>query len=388
MFSGIDITFVMTVYNRGWILEKIADQIAESAHASGLITSKYFLYGGNRLHHSFPYSKNAFFLHYSNYYNLIDKIFPQIAGSPVIWFTHFEDKHGITRQEFAKKCNDYDAKVVCPCSSNHKELLEAGVFEHNLITVLGGYHHDLQELNGQKNNSKIAFVSACYPRKRPDLLFSVAERCKDYEFHIVGPRAEDLTNKKLLWSRSEYLPLINRLSNMHLHEVAYKDYAHIMSGCMKYLMLSDFEGGPIGLIEAMALGLVPIATDTGFARDLMGDELSENLLPVNPEVEDVINRIRDDRRVETRKLVKGMDWRGFSEKVLAFMKLTDTSSLREKGSDAVPFLLQRESQLRALGRYLDANKICEEVINSILVEAPVKEIFSSRLRINMDHLKE
>ena len=44
-----------------------------------------------------------------------------------------------------------------------------------------------------------------------------------------------------------------------------------MSRATLFLSLSKLEGGPIPLIESMRMGVIPSATDTGFARDIIAN---------------------------------------------------------------------------------------------------------------------
>ncbi|WP_428821451.1 glycosyltransferase [Microbulbifer sp. MCCC 1A16149] len=324
--SGIDVTFVMTIYNEGWILDKIASHIAAEMESKGLLTTKYFLYGGNKLHHTFPPSDVAFFMHYSNYYHLVKKVSSRVNSYCVVWYTHFDTKHGIELRDFTRLCNEYGTKVICPCSKNRDELLAAGLSHQNVTVVLGGYDENLLGLEGERSQNSVAFVSACYERKRPDLLLELASICPDIEFNIIGPRAEDVDNLGIVWSRSEFAKKISQYSNVNLYEVEYELYPSLMLRSSKYLMLSDFEGGPIGLMEAMALDLIPIATDTGFVRDLLTGPLYGNMLPVSPEVEDIKKLIyRDYECSSSRDKVRNASWKKFAENIFSFLYVDNPS---------------------------------------------------------------
>jgi glycosyltransferase involved in cell wall biosynthesis len=78
------------------------------------------------------------------------------------------------------------------------------------------------------------------------------------------------------------------------------------------------EGGPVPLIEAMSLDLIPIATDTGFARDLIVDNENGFLLKQFPSVNEVKDAIQNSSSTSEKPsaVVKHLTWDRFSQIVL------------------------------------------------------------------------
>lgn len=394
--SGVDVTFVMTIYNEGWILDKIANHIALEMESRGLITTKYFLYGGNNLHNTFPPSDIAFFMHYSNYYHLANSIENSVGSYSVVWYTHFDEKHGIELDEFANLCNEYDTKVLCPCSTNKQDLLDAGIRPENVTVILGGYDETLLELEGPREKNKVAFVSACYERKRPDILIDLAVKCPSIEFNIVGPRADDVDNINIVWSRSKYAQEISRIPNINLHEVRYEDYPKLMLQNSKYLMVSDFEGGPIGLIEAMALDLVPVATDTGFVKDLLTGDLRDNILPISPTTEEVERVLFGEGTAGlARNRVRDASWKSFSKNVFEFLYIRNpdfptylTQQVLSKASQVIENhiffrFLGAETALRNKGDCKGAAEIVMALHNNFKLSDQQRRALCSRVSLNM-----
>lgn len=393
--SGIDVTFVMTIYNEGWILDKIASHISAQMESQGLLTSKYFLYGGNKLHHTFPPSEIAFFMHYSNFYHLVKKISSRVSSFCVVWYTHFDEKYGIELTEFTAVCNKYNTKVICPCSKNRDDLLDAGINPLNVTVVLGGFDDALLELEGPRSHNSVAFVSACYERKRPDLLLELAAACPNFTFNIIGPRVEDVDNIGIVWSRSEYAKEISKRPNINLYEVEYEKYPALILESSKYLMLSDFEGGPIGLIEAMALDLTPIATDTGFVKDLLTGELQQNLIPVDPDIKKVINLVRmEPKKRVARENVRDASWKKFSENVFDFLYVKNPSyrtylsnfartSFGSTLENHVFFrFLGLESEFNREGKFQASAELCATLLNSFELTTTQKKVLESRQSLN------
>ena len=83
-----------------------------------------------------------------------------------------------------------------------------------------------------------------------------------------------------------------------------------MPKCHYFLSLSDLEGGPIPLMEAMYLNLIPIATDTGFARDIIQNHVNGIILKVKPEIHEVLNAFSqiDNLKEEPKSSVSQFTW--------------------------------------------------------------------------------
>ena len=380
--KGIDITFVMTIYNQGWILEKIADHISAAAESVGCITSKFFLYGGNKVHHTFPKSNFTFYMHYSNFYHLAKKLDSRTAVSPVIWFTHYDPKKEITIKQLVDRCIEYDAIVLCPCSSNEKLLIENGMPKDKVSTILGGFDAKLLSYHDRKPEKAISFVSACYERKRPDLLMSLVEEMPDYHFNIIGPHPDDIDNKELLWSRSKYKEQIKKLPNVSLYEVDYTEYPKLMMQSSLYLMLSDFEGGPIGLIEAMALDLIPICTDTGFVKDLMIGRTKKGIVPVDPSVEMLKETIANvDLHSNPRDKVKDFDWVNFSKAAVNFM--FESNGFLNEVKNPFYYAISKEMEYKDKKEY----KKVVEMLSTLSCNPELSSIQRNIIKLKINHYK-
>lgn len=275
----IDIVTVLNINSKGWILEKIANLIVESLKNQKkemLVSATYYLINGSNFHGGFPAAKVILFMHYKPYFKNLGSL--KFDQSPILWFTHHEAKHHLTLADLSMAINLTRTLVLTPCELNRQALLGSGVFPDLVNVVYGGYpdHYiDLEPIWTARK--RVCFVGACYERKKPDLFIKVAKANPNIEFLIIGPNADEIDNQDLLWSQSLYSDTISSTPNIKLIEARYSQYQKLMSECQVYLSLSSVEGGPIGLVEAMSLGLIPIATDTGFAPELLSD-LSPDLL--------------------------------------------------------------------------------------------------------------
>jgi glycosyltransferase involved in cell wall biosynthesis len=87
-------------------------------------------------------------------------------------------------------------------------------------------------------------------------LCSVTQSIPDIEAWIIGEGAarhavEDIIREKGMTSR---VHLLKRVDNAHIYDV--------LAQCHSLVLLSDYEGLPISVLEAMATGVVPICLDT------------------------------------------------------------------------------------------------------------------------------
>jgi glycosyltransferase involved in cell wall biosynthesis len=164
-------------------------------------------------------------------------------------------------------------------------------------------------------------------RKGAELVLPIAARLdrRRYAWVLVGPNWEPLANE--LRCRS-WTVLCPGLLHGPLH------YQYFGEGDI-FLMLSRLEGGPLGLLEAMGLGLWPISTATGLAPDIVRDGVNGNLLPgydgsnADEVADAAAHRIGAldragliDARPRVRASVAGHTWATFKREVEALLAST------------------------------------------------------------------
>jgi glycosyltransferase involved in cell wall biosynthesis len=92
-----------------------------------------------------------------------------------------------------------------------------------------------------------------------------------------------------------------------------------MSRASCFLSLSTLEGGPIPLIEAMSMGVVAVATSTGFAKDVILDGINGVIISNPPTVDEVVTAIRRSSTLtgEVSKLIASLTWDRIADFVAA-----------------------------------------------------------------------
>jgi glycosyltransferase involved in cell wall biosynthesis len=75
-----------------------------------------------------------------------------------------------------------------------------------------------------------------------------------------------------------------------------------------FLSLSNLEGGPVPLIEAISMGCIPVATRTGFAEDLIVNKESGILLSLHPSTSEVVSALKAAISLEAEPVNGYLTW--------------------------------------------------------------------------------
>jgi glycosyltransferase involved in cell wall biosynthesis len=127
----------------------------------------------------------------------------------------------------------------------------------------------------------VVLASRSGPRKGLEILPNVVRALPEWNFTLLGRNWENFIAESGL----------DRLENFSYQKLSKESRTRVFSQNQVFLSLSNLEGGPIPLIEAINLGLIPIATDTGFARDFIKNAENGFLLSTAPTVEEVKSAI-------------------------------------------------------------------------------------------------
>lgn len=123
----------------------------------------------------------------------------------------------------------------------------------------------------------IVFVSNYYPRKNPRLIHEVIKSESNLLFTIIGKN----------WENYDYFAELNSLKNLRYCEFDFDSYPIELANHKVFCSLSDLEGGPVPLLESLAMGMTPLVTDTGTARDFIPESHKYLILPVSPDLENI-----------------------------------------------------------------------------------------------------
>ena len=127
----------------------------------------------------------------------------------------------------------------------------------------------------------VGLCAAYYPRKAPERIRAVIEAMPQRRFRLLGRG----------WEGTSALSQLRRLPNFSYEERPYDAYPAFYRSLDVFLSLSRLEGGPVPLLEAMACGVVPVATATGFAPELLGRGGGGRLVSVDAGVPEIVRAI-------------------------------------------------------------------------------------------------
>jgi len=168
-----------------------------------------------------------------------------------IWFTHKDGSLNKSEMRSLSRSN------VIFCHSHRESRSLERVTNAKIIVMLAAIDPNrFQGIQGKGN--KVLWVGTPAERKNPQIVLDLAKELPNMEFKIVGKD----------WRHSSLWEAIQELSNVEYIEIDGPLTAEKIEDCVFFLMTSRIEGGPMPLMEALAAGLIPISTDTGFVSEL------------------------------------------------------------------------------------------------------------------------
>jgi glycosyltransferase involved in cell wall biosynthesis len=242
-------------------------------------------------------------VYYFSYPSIFESYFfkkPQrYKNKSIVNYTHNMDELG-SLQHQAQILNNAFA-VHFNCSRDAENLILHGLDSKKIRIVFGAIDEDCKATsNVLRLHKTVVLASKFGSRKGLEVLPEVVEMLSDWNFLILGRGWEDfLTRTGLITKPNIQYQFFNRTSRNEF-----------MGRAKIFLNLSNLEGGPIPLIESMSLGCIPVATDTGFARDFITQEINGILLPTNPTANEVVQAILKASKItgDPREAVRELTW--------------------------------------------------------------------------------
>lgn len=133
----------------------------------------------------------------------------------------------------------------------------------------------------ERKEKTIVLASKFGWRKGLSILPEIVELMPDWQFVALGREWENFLNESGL----------RHLPNFNYIQMNKSTRNHFFSESKIFLSLSELEGGPVPLIEAIAAGAIPVATKTGFATDFISDSVNGYLIEINPTPQVVVEAI-------------------------------------------------------------------------------------------------
>jgi glycosyltransferase involved in cell wall biosynthesis len=200
-----------------------------------------------------------------------------------VLYTH--DSEGILPLELQTKVLNEVDRIMLFNTESQELLIGRGVIRNKSEVIFGAvdreyFYPQINSKEGNRLKSKESYIlisSDCKPRKSPELIFEVIKRMPKTRFVIHGNGWNTYLEPK-------------SLKNLSVYEFKFENQPGLVRNAHAYLTLSELEGGPYPTLEALASGTPVVATNTGWNREVIGQE-SGFVLPVNPPVELVIESL-------------------------------------------------------------------------------------------------
>lgn len=297
---SLDLLLVVPESQRGWILEGIAREIAMRFPGT-----YQFYYSTSCL----PPAKTYFFVHYSTLVSAYRRNPILWTRKVFAWYTHPRDDLNIDFNELRYLLRRID-RIFCSCSQFAELLVKDGVTRCNAVFVPGGADSALF-CSHKRGGGKVGFVSAYYERKSPSTIIDIIKMMPSYTFVLLGRQ----------WEQYERFGELKQLPNFEYIDTSYKNYPTLYATMDVFVSVSKLEGGPIPLVEAMMSNVVPVASRTGFAPDLIQHGSNGFLFQVDANAATICGLIEQAARlqVDVRATVMHCTWDQFASTIHRLM---------------------------------------------------------------------
>ncbi len=206
----------------------------------------------------------------------------EVARRSLVLYTHNEQPELGTDEEQVKLLNKSHA-VHFFSSVDSARLVSAGLLKEKVRIANGAIDLDLpQEGLPWNEREKIIVIASRFGyRKSPERIPELVRALKDWKFVLLGRG----------WERFIQNNALNKESNFEYLNFDKESRNHFFPRGRIFLSVSILEGGPIPLLEAIYCGMCPIVSDTGFARDLLGNANTSNIFDIKAENRQIIELI-------------------------------------------------------------------------------------------------
>jgi glycosyltransferase involved in cell wall biosynthesis len=235
----------------GWILEAFCRETGQRLPG----VRQAFCRFGEPL----PPAHRYFFSHYMYFAGSVAVAKSHLNGRSFVFATHLEpDKHRIATSQLVAVLNRAEA-VICMNTALMAELAAHGVEQHRLCVMHGAADPEIFTPHERTPAGLVGFCSAFYERKSPERILQIAKLMPHRRFVLLGRG----------WNKFSRFDELVSLPNLEYLEPEYAAYPAQYRRMSVLVSASMLEGGPIPLIEAMMSNVVPVASRTGFAPDLI-----------------------------------------------------------------------------------------------------------------------
>ena len=292
--------FVTAKDSDDWILAAKCRKL--SAHFSGTTEIVY-----TNDFRNLPKAGFYFFAHYKYLAKAI-RYNPHILNSrKALLFTHPTINRTYTFRHIAWIVKQADV-AICLNNDIAQELHEYGVPKERILVQHMAADPAMFQPH-PRNNGKIGFCMAYYPRKNPELVLQLVKGMPEHEFILIGRH----------WDRYEHFAELSAQENFTYYDnIDYGEYPKLYAQMDVFVSTSFLEGGPVPILEAMLSNIICVASRTGFCPDII--EHGRNGYLFDPEKDSathVIELIKQafENKTDVRCYVEDFTWERFAGEI-------------------------------------------------------------------------
>lgn len=221
----------------------------------------------------------------------------------IIWYTH--PRYTEDLKSYSYRILFFLSEFILLSSRMMGDIVQKYYGICNIEFLEYGVDTKLFHYKARTKNSRpiIGISSNFYERKNPDLIHRIIEQNYNYEFIIVGDG----------WDSHEGLATCKNVTFKKLNYAGFPDFYQNLD-C--FLSCSKLEGGPIGLVEALASGVPAAVSRTGLAEDIICPGVNGHIFEVDACVDNVSRVIEKTlligSSIEISESVSNYTWSNFS----------------------------------------------------------------------------
>jgi glycosyltransferase involved in cell wall biosynthesis len=303
--------------NRNWILGNWLRELRKRKPSLFRIRWTPFIYANRYLLEKvlitpLPKSDSYFFSYPTIFRRYLSMNPMRFRQKSMVLYPHHEEEMG-TIHEQVSLLNESFA-VYFFCSRDAERLVANGLHKHKVRLAYCAVDVDCIPTNPNLSREKIVVLASRFgPRKGLAILPEIVQTMPDYRFVALGRG----------WHQFITRSGLSEFRNFEHHEFNLESRNTHFSRASTFLSLSTLEGGPVPLLEAIALGCNVVATDTGFSRDLIRDGVDGILLNTSPTVDEVVRAIAKADILQHKPDVSWLTWDRITR-----LTLQDASSIQ------------------------------------------------------------
>ena len=271
--------------NRNWILGNWIKEVKLRHPSNFKLWWVPSIYAGKRKLEKYirvpiPTAKAYFFSYPTIFRFYLEKKPKKFINNSLVLYPHNEPEMGsvFEQVELLNKAH----KVYFYCKQDAENLALNGLKKEKIVIANCAVDNDCVLDNKEIREQKTIILASKFgPRKGAELLPGIVKKLPDWNFIVMGRGWGNFLNQEKLLN----------IPNFTYVQFNKKNRSKYFSKAKIFLSLSNLEGGPVPLIESMALGVIPISTSSGFAPEFINDGTNGYLLPLNPDPDFVVSKI-------------------------------------------------------------------------------------------------